>query len=86
MSDKSLEPLLNTYVGLAVLQGYAITDQDNSSPAYYGYVNKNGNFYIMKATTTGPVVQYRYYYGSSGYAAAWTGKAGLSYDYFYTIF
>ncbi len=63
--------------------GYNITDLDDSSPAYYGYMNKAGNWYIMKEDSSGA---YRYTKGTSSYSSNWTGRAGLSYDYFDNVF
>lgn len=66
------------------LSRYAITDMDDSAdPAYYGYVDQAGNWYIMRMTTAGEV---RYAKGASGYAAAWADKAGQSYGLFNAIF
>lgn len=64
--------------------GYNITDLDDSSPAYYGFVNKTGAWFIMKEdATTGA---YRYTKGTSGYSTNWTSRASLSYDYFDNVF
>ncbi len=60
---------------------YQASDIDESGdPAYYGFLDKDGNWYIMEANAGSGT--YRYEKGSSGYAAAWTGKAGLTYGYF----
>ena len=62
---------------------YKITDIDpTAGNQYFGYTDKDNNWYIMHLTTT----QARYIKGDSGYTTAWTGRAGLSYDYFYNIF
>lgn len=63
--------------------GYKITDLDDSSPAYYGFVDKTGNWFIMKEDSSGA---YRYTKGASSYSTNWTGRAGLSYDYFDNVF
>lgn len=64
--------------------GYEITEiDDTSSPAYYGFVKKTGAWYIMQEDSTGA---YRYTKGDSGFSTAWTGKAGLNYGYFNSIF
>ncbi len=60
---------------------FKITDVDDSSdPKYYGYLNKEGGWIIMKETTSAGT--FRYISGESDYATNWTGRAGLSYDYF----
>jgi len=63
--------------------GYNITDVDDSSPAYYGFLNKSGAWFIQKEGTSG---DYRYVKGSSNYSTNWTGRAGLTYDYFDNVF
>jgi len=72
------------------LLGYRISDRDNVGAGgfnYYGYMKKDGNFYIMREEiATGA---YRYYKGVSGnYAAIWTLRAdpGTTYDYLNVIF
>lgn len=63
--------------------GYRITQVDDSDPAYYGYVNKTGNWFIMKEDNTGG---YRYTKGHNSFSTNWTNRADLSYDYFDTTF
>lgn len=64
--------------------GYKITDIDDSSPSYYGFVNKDGGWFIQKEDdTTGA---YRYTKGSSGYSANWSNRSSLTYDYFSNVF
>jgi hypothetical protein len=60
--------------------GYKITDIDDSEPSYYGFVNKNGAWFIQKED---PVTgAYRYKKGSSNYTDAWTNRATYTYNYF----
>ncbi len=64
--------------------GYEITEiDDTSSPSYYGFLKKNGNWYIMKEDSTGA---YRYSKGTSLFTTNWTNRASLTYDYFNSIF
>jgi len=64
--------------------GYEITEIDDSgTPAYYGFVKKTGAWYIMEEGASGA---YRYAKGDTGFSAAWTGKALLSYGYFNSVF
>ena len=70
------------------LQGYQLSDQlaDSSNPQimYYGYVNREGKWYILKADdSTGT---YRFVKGDSGYTTAWIARESASYDYFYNVF
>ena len=63
--------------------GYKITELDDSTPAFYGFVNKDGEWFIMREDSAGA---YRYTSGSSGFATNWTNRATLTYDYFDNIF
>ena len=40
----------------------------------------------MKETNSAGDDTYEYAGGTDGYATAWTGRAALSYDYFYNVF
>ena len=62
---------------------YKITDIDDSGTTkYFGFTDKDGNWFIMSLTTT----EARYIKGTSGYTTNWTGRTGLTYDYFYNVF
>lgn len=63
--------------------GYKISQLDDSTPAFYGFVNKDAAWFIMKEDSSG---NYRYAKGSSSFATNWTNRASLSYDYFDVIF
>ena len=63
--------------------GYRITELDDSIPAYYGFTDKDGNWFIMKEDASGA---YRYAKGSSNFSTNWTNRASLSYDYFNVVF
>lgn len=64
--------------------GYKITEIDDASlPAYYGFVNKTGAWFIQREGSSG---DYRYVRGSSGFSTNWTNRASLSYDYFDNVF
>lgn len=63
--------------------GYKITELDDSSPAYYGFVDKTGAWFIMKEGSDGT---YRYAKGSSNFSTNWTNRGSLSYDYFDAVF
>jgi len=59
---------------------YLPVDIDESGdPKYYGFLSRNGDWYIMKISG-GNII--RYVAGNTqGYQTAWTGRAGLTYDY-----
>ena len=79
----TLEMVLGNIAKRLLPDAFKITDEDRSEPAYYGYTDEDENWFIMKATTSGSLVTYRYKYGSGSYAANWTGRAGLSYGYWF---
>ena len=72
--------------GTIRIQPYKLTDEDSASdPAYYGYVDKDENWFILKITDSAG--SYRYRAGSSGYTTAWTNRAtGSAYQYYYEVF
>jgi hypothetical protein len=68
---------------------FLIHDLDESGdPAYYGFLNRSGQWYIIEATSE---TTFRYAsqesVGSSNraYTDAWTNRASLSYDYLSNI-
>lgn len=62
---------------------YKITDIDDSGTTkYFGFTDSAGNWFIMELTAT----EARYIAGTSAYTTSWTGRAGLTYDYFYNAF
>jgi len=63
----------------AILSRYYISDIDDASdPKYYGFLDKDGNWYILKETSG----TYRYEHGSANYTTNWTNRASLTYNYF----
>ena len=66
------------------MDGYSISEIDDSVIAYYGFTNKTGNWFIMQEDTdTGA---FRYIKGSSSFSTNWTNRESLTYDYFDNIF
>lgn len=63
--------------------GYKISDIDSSTPAYYGFTEKSGKWFIMREGSSG---DYRYAKGSSAFSTNWTSRASLTYDYFDNVF
>lgn len=63
---------------------FELSDQDQSSSTtqYFGYMDLNGRYIILKRTFTTGITAARYTYGRSGYTTAWTNRASLSYDYY----
>jgi len=64
--------------------GYAISDTDENTPNYYGYINGAGAWYIMKEETLSGVSSYRYAAGSSDYD--FSTRKTLSYSLFNDVF
>jgi hypothetical protein len=64
--------------------GYTISEIDDSTtPSYYGFVDKDGQWYISKEN---PIGSYRYAKGTTDFSGNWTGRAALTYDYFDVTF
>jgi len=66
------------------LDGYIISEIDDSYISYYGFVNSNGAWYIMKEDPENGT--FRYHRGDSGFTDHWKVRDSLSYDYFNVIF
>lgn len=65
--------------------GYKISEIDDSSPSYYGFVDKDGDWFIMEESAG----QYKYYKktGSNGtFTVEWPNRGGFTYLYFDSIF
>ena len=66
---------------------YKISDKDDdASPNYFGFVNADGSWYILKETVSAGADTYRYAAGSSSYTTNWTNRASLSFDHFFNVF
>jgi len=65
------------------LDGFQISEIDDSIIAYYGFINKEGAWYIMKEDTE--TSSYRYAKGETSFPQGWTNRAKLKYDYFHNI-
>lgn len=65
---------------------FEISDEDIAAdPSYFGYLNETGAYIIQQRVAGVGVGTYRYVIGTSGYAAAWAGRALLVYTYFNLI-
>src|SRR3989344_1275622 len=66
------------------LDGYRISEVDDNIIAFYGFINKNGAWFIMKGDEdTG---SFRYARGNSDFPGNWARRENLQYDYFYKLF
>ncbi len=67
--------------------GYKINQIDDSSPAYYGFVDKDGDWFIMKETSTGDFRYYKKQITDGNFSTEWPNRATLTpYGYFDAIF
>lgn len=63
--------------------GFSVSDTEEASgdgTSYYGFINKNGAWYIMKAVLSSGVTNYTYAKGDSGYN--WSNRASETYNRF----
>jgi hypothetical protein len=64
---------------------YKLSGLDSSGdPAYFGYLDPDGNWYIMQVSISAGTSLYAK--GASGFAAAWVDKVIQSYDYYNAVF
>jgi len=63
--------------------GYSIAQVDDATPSYYGYQDKDGNWYIIKEDSDG---SFRYCRGYSNFSSFWSSRSSLTYDYFENVF
>lgn len=75
----------------SALDKYKIQDQDTTGTTlYYGFAFTTGQYYIMAQNTAATYPTFRYANVSNNvsittYAAAWAGRAGLTYDYLFNL-
>lgn len=61
------------------------TDKTDATYYYYGFIDKDGRWYIMRKTITDPNA-YRFAKGDSGYSLAWAGKVSQDYQLYSVTF
>jgi len=70
--------------------GYKVSDQTeksgDSNVIYFGFLNRRGEWFIMRQTVSGVTTDYRFVKGDSAYTTAWNARESQTYDYFNTIF
>lgn len=65
-------------------ESYNISEVDDGIIAYYGFIDKQGQWFIMKGdNNTG---SYRYVRGKSNFPSNWKKRQNLDYDYFNQVF
>ena len=65
-------------------EGYQISEIDDSSNSFYGFINKEGNWFIMKEDAESG--SFRYSKGETEFPVNWKNRAVLKYDYFHQVF
>lgn len=89
-TDRELLTTINTSISSLTsisspLSAYQANDLDETGdPAYYGYETAGGAWMIKRLNSAAGTI--RYARGDSNYAAAWTARAGQSYDTFGAVF
>jgi len=73
------------------LAQYKFSDEDSGTPpagtVYRGYLDKDGNWFIVKEVVGASTRTYRYAKGTSAYTTSWGNRStSVSYDYFDVIF
>lgn len=63
--------------------GYNISRVDDSTPAYYGYTDKDGAWFIMKEDSSG---NYTYAVGSTDFSTNWDNRGSLDYGEYFDKF
>lgn len=88
LSDNTIQKALETLddlVATPIVDQYVLTNYDpTSDPMYFGFLKDDGSWFMQKVSSTSFIVLYAT--GASGYAAAWTGRAGLTYDTYDHVF
>lgn len=64
--------------------GYRISEIDDNVITFYGFINKDGAWYVMREDPdTG---SFRYCRGDSNFSGNWTNREKLKYDYYSNVF
>lgn len=63
--------------------GYKVAEVDDSSPTFFGFVEKPDKWFIMQISDSGAI---RYTKGQRNFSANWDNRANLTYDYYDAVF
>lgn len=69
---------------VVIKEEYKISEIDDGIISYYGFVNKNGNWQIMREDSPGN--SFRYARGESDFSKNWQNRENLRYDYYDSLF
>lgn len=64
--------------------GYRISEIDDNVVSYYGFINNQGGWFIMKEDPDSGT--FRYAKGESDFPGSWLSRERLEYDYFHNLF
>ncbi len=71
-------------VSASPTDGYKISEVDEGSISYYGFINNQGAWLIMREEIDGG--SFRYAKGGSDFPGNWASRENLRYDYFNALF
>lgn len=84
----SLQNISNTKIdGLAhhePMDGYTISEVDDSITAFYGFINNDNSWFIMEEDAEKG--SFRYARGASNFPGNWANRTNLKYDYYNNVF
>jgi hypothetical protein len=63
--------------------GYQIAEIDEGETSYFGFIDADGAWFIMKEESAG---SFRYTKGESGFPTNWSVRKQLKYDYYHRVF
>lgn len=79
ITGKKIDPAQNQ-----PMDGYKISEIDSNIISYYGFINKDEAWYIMRVDTEKG--SFRYSRGESNFSANWSNRENLKYGYFSNLF
>lgn len=62
--------------------GYSISEIDDDTISFYGFINHNGEWYVMRAEEG----SFRYSKGDADFPTNWINRDSLKYDYYNSVF
>lgn len=66
------------------MDGYQISEIDDNVVTYFGFINKEGAWLIMREDTE--TNSFRYARGDSDFPGSWNNRERITYDYFHNVF
>lgn len=63
---------------------YKISEVDYGAESYYGFIDENDNWFVMKEDTNAGT--YRYSKGENNFFVNWNNRKNLKYDYYNRVF